>query len=69
MPLQFSIETFLRGSYSFQAKEDCILANLELVKTIVELKKKIFFSAVTAAAGVVAAMPLKEFVDHDSPLL
>lgn len=43
LPLQFSIETFLRGgSYSFQAKEDCILVNLELVKTIVELEKKLF---------------------------
>lgn len=36
------------------------MANLELVKTIVELEKKVFFSAVTAAIAVVAAMSFKD---------
>lgn len=45
--------------YSFQAKEGCILTNLELSEGIVELEKKFYFSAVPAAAAVVAAMSLE----------
>ncbi|EPQ04676.1 Lysine-specific demethylase 4C [Myotis brandtii] len=51
------------GKVAKLAKEGCILANLELVRTIGELEK-IFFSVLTAAATVVAAMSSKN-VDHD----
>lgn len=45
---------------SFQAKEGCILAKLELLKIIGELEK-CFFSAVTAAPAVMAAVT-KEYL-------
>lgn len=57
----FFIETFLVGPYSFQAKEGCILANLELVKAITKLEK-FFFLCSSSGNSSGGSYVIKEYL-------
>lgn len=56
----FIVETFFRGLYSLQAKESCIMAHSELVKTIMKSEETFFLGGNGTHVAVVVMSSRKK---------